>query len=58
MSPVKEVYFYDFEGSIKSLGAWGGDFVLAATSLDKIAAKKYFNKKGFDVFLEYQQLIF
>ena len=26
---VKEVLFPDFKGTIKSLGAWGGDFVLA-----------------------------
>ena len=26
---VKEKYFSDYNGSIKSLGAWGGDFILA-----------------------------
>jgi mevalonate kinase len=25
---VKEIYFSDFPGTVKSLGAWGGDFIL------------------------------
>ena len=25
---IKELLFPDFSGTIKSLGAWGGDFVL------------------------------
>ena len=29
ITPVKQKYFSDFEGSIKSLGAWGGDFIMA-----------------------------
>ena len=27
--PIKEILFEDFNGGIKSLGAWGGDFILA-----------------------------
>ena len=27
--PLKEALFSDYEGAIKSLGAWGGDFFLA-----------------------------
>src|SRR5690606_2952409 len=29
LKPIKEVLFNDFYGQIKSLGAWGGDFVMA-----------------------------
>jgi hypothetical protein len=29
---IKHQYFNDFEGEIKSLGAWGGDFVLATSN--------------------------
>jgi len=57
MPKVQDVYFSDFEGVVKSLGAWGGDFVLAATVLDKTNAKEYFNKKGFETFLEYKDII-
>ena len=27
---MKNKYFLDYDGEIKSLGAWGGDFILAA----------------------------
>lgn len=54
---AKELYFNDFQGSIKSLGAWGGDFVLAATTLPATATSAYFQKKGFGVCLPYEHLI-
>lgn len=52
--PVKERLFPDFEGAIKSLGAWGGDFVLATT---KENPSTYFKSKGFDTVISYQNLI-
>lgn len=52
--PVKEVLFSDFNGSIKSLGAWGGDFVLAAS---EEAPEDYFRIKGYDTIIPYQKMI-
>jgi len=49
---VKSRYFSDYEGSVKSLGAWGGDFVLATRK-----NKNYFFKKGFDTILSYSEII-
>jgi mevalonate kinase len=43
---VKEMLFNDFDGEIKSLGAWGGDFVMAASQNEGTAIKAYFEKKG------------
>jgi len=57
MQRAQDIYFSDFDGVIKSLGAWGGDFVLAATKLNQAKAKSYFNKKGFETFFEYKELI-
>ena len=37
---------------IKSLGAWGGDFVLATRK-----NKNYFIEKGFDTILSYSEII-
>ncbi len=54
---AKDTYFADFEGEIKSLGAWGGDFVLAYTSQDEATTKAYFHKKGFDTVLTFKELI-
>ena len=49
---LQEEYFPDFEGVIKSLGAWGGDFVLACGG-----NPNYFKQKGFDVVIEYDKFI-
>jgi mevalonate kinase len=57
MPKAQDLYFSDFEGVVKSLGAWGGDFVLAATELPETKAKAYFNKKGFETFLGYEEMI-
>ena len=54
LKPVKEKLFPDYFGEIKSLGAWGGDFVLV-TGNEKTVA--YFNKKGFETILTYNQMI-
>lgn len=52
--PIKELLFADFQGSIKSLGAWGGDFVLVVS---KENPSEYFKSKGFDTILSYRDLI-
>ena len=49
--------FPDFEGVLKSLGAWGGDFILAATKWDKTQVKAYFKGKGLDVIFGYQEMV-
>ena len=49
---VKSKYFSDYKGSVKSLGAWGGDFILATRK-----NKKYFFEKGFDTIFSYSELI-
>jgi len=52
--PVKERLFNDFKGSIKSLGAWGGDFVLATSKEDP---KSYFAHKGFNTIINYTEMV-
>ena len=54
---AKDIYFSDFWGEIKSLGAWGGDFVLATSERSFEETEKYFNDKGFDTVLTYDELI-
>ncbi|TGV03108.1 GYDIA family GHMP kinase [Flavivirga rizhaonensis] len=51
---IKSLFFDDFKGSIKSLGAWGGDFILA-TSKDNPTS--YFNQKGFDTVIPYRDMV-
>jgi hypothetical protein len=49
--------FPDFEGVLKSLGAWGGDFILAATNWDSIQVKAYFKEKGLNVVFDYKEMV-
>lgn len=51
---VKEKHFSDFKGVIKSLGAWGGDFVMV---LSKQNPKEYFIAKGFETILTYDEMV-
>ena len=53
--PVKEELFPDFTGSVKSLGAWGGDFVLAVSKNSNTAT--YFKQKGYPVIIPYKDMI-
>ena len=52
--PVKDLLFKDFKGSIKSLGAWGGDFILVAS---KENPKPYFIKKGYNTIIPYKDMV-
>ncbi len=49
--------FPGFEGVLKSLGAWGGDFILAATNWDSIQVKAYFKEKGLNVVFDYKEMV-
>ena len=49
--------FPDFEGVLKSLGAWGGDFILAATEWDEGQVKTYFQNQGLEVVFGYKSLV-
>lgn len=52
--PIQKVLFSDYFGQIKSLGAWGGDFILA-TGNKKTPA--YFKSKGFHTVISYKDMI-
>lgn len=54
MDTVKESLFPDFNGTVKSLGAWGGDFVLAAANENP---ESYFKSKGFETVIPYKDMI-
>jgi mevalonate kinase len=54
---AQELWFSDFWGQIKSLGAWGGDFVLATSNRGAAETKAYFQKNGFTVLLPYAEMV-
>jgi len=51
---VKKLKFQDFNGEIKSLGAWGGDFILAS-GLD---SPTYFKSKGYKTIISFDDMIY
>lgn len=56
--PVKDILFQDLKGAVKSLGAWGGDFVLVATEWSEKELIDYLNKKAMDVVIPFDEMIF
>ncbi|MCT6868379.1 MAG: GYDIA family GHMP kinase [Apibacter sp.] len=55
IQPVKERLFSDYPGFIKSLGAWGGDFIM----VEKLEiSDDYFKKKGYNVIKRYNEIIY
>ena len=52
-TPIKERLFPDFNGAIKSLGAWGGDFILATGS----SCPSYFKEKGYNTVVRFNEMI-
>jgi len=54
-TPVQELLFPDYMGVIKSLGAWGGDFILASGNQK---TPNYFHEKGFTTVIPYSEMIF
>lgn len=54
LQTIKEIAFPDFNGVVKSLGAWGGDFVMA---ISKENPKDYFASRGYETILSYDEMI-
>ena len=55
--PIQQEFFSDFEGQTKSLGAWGGDFILASSKNGQDYITDYFNNKKLDTIFNYNDLI-
>lgn len=51
---IKESLFADFKGTVKSLGAWGGDFIMVVSKENPLF---YFSNKGYDTILKYEEMI-
>ena len=51
---VKTALFPDYPFAVKSLGAWGGDFILATGDEE---TPQYFNSKGYEVVIPYEKMV-
>jgi len=55
--PVQEHKFPDFQGTIKSLGAWGGDFILATWTKSREELVEYFKQYNLQTMFSWEELI-
>lgn len=52
--PIKEKLFSDYPHAIKSLGAWGGDFIMA---LGNEEDKEYFKSRNYNTIISYSDMV-
>jgi mevalonate kinase len=57
LPPVSE-QFRELPGSVKSLGAWGGDFVMIATHANQASLSKYLAKYGIHTLYNFKDLVY
>lgn len=58
MKSVRQELFQDFKGVVKSLGAWGGDFVMACSDESPDNIKSYFRSKGYETVMGFNEMIY
>ena len=51
---VQDQLFSDYDGAVKSLGAWGGDFVM---SVSRNIGPEYFKEKGYHTVIPFSQMV-
>ncbi len=51
---IKKELFSDFNGEIKSLGAWGGDFIMVSSEDNPL---NYFKNKGYNTVFKFNDLL-
>jgi mevalonate kinase len=54
---VKEELFYDYFGEMKSLGAWGGDFIMVTSDRPFSNIKNYFGNKGLNTVIPFKDMV-
>lgn len=54
ISPIKQKLFPDFKGAVKSLGAWGGDFIMATGNRQNM---DYFSERGYTTIIPFEEMV-
>ena len=54
---IKRGLFQDYPGAVKSLGAWGGDFVLITLHQDWKEVKQYFSERGLNIIIPWYKMV-
>ncbi len=56
MPTIQESLFSNYPHTIKSMGAWGGDFVLVSGESEE-QVRKYFISKGLEIIIPYKDIV-
>lgn len=54
---AKDLRFSDYWGEVKSLGAWGGDFVLVTSDREPRETREYFDNKGYSTIIPFHEIV-
>ena len=57
LAPVGQILFPDFNGAVKSLGAWGGDFALFLSEKSIKTNTEWFKEKGYPLVMPLEEVI-
>jgi len=57
LKPVGEQLFPDAPGVLKSLGAWGGDYLLFVSEVPESGVRAYFTERGYTVLHTYRSFV-
>jgi hypothetical protein len=55
---ARQLMFSGFKGEIKSLGAWGGDFIMVCTFLSPDEVRSYFKEQKLDVVFSWNDIVY
>jgi len=56
--PVKQKLFSDYRGEVKSLGAWGGDFVMLTNDRSREELTQYLAQKNIEVVFSFDEIFY
>ncbi len=54
---LKQTTFSDFDGEMKSLGAWGGDFMMVTWRHDEASLREYLGQKGLKTCFSFKEIV-
>ncbi len=54
---IQSALFEDHPGIVKSLGAWGGDFVMMTNHIEPADFKAYLSRKGYETWFRFDEIV-
>lgn len=54
---IGETHYSDFQGAVKSLGAWGGDFIMVSSELPEEYVISWFKRQNISVWFRFSEIV-